>query len=110
MFNGRKTVKVSCKDNTGIQELKDKIIKLAKMNHIKSANGDIVITNVRHKDILEKTSNSIKDAICAIDKGLSIEFIATDIKHALEYLQELTGEKITETILEDIFSKFCIGK
>jgi tRNA modification GTPase len=110
VFKNKKVINVSCKDNKGIPELKETIVKLSNSIDSTPLNADIIITNVRHKDIMDKTISSIKDSISAINKNLSLEFIASDLKHALESLQEMTGERISENILDDIFSKFCIGK
>jgi len=110
VFNGKKILKVSCTNSKGVQKLKDEIVQLSNTFYEKPILGDILITNIRHKNILDNTLSSIKDSIIAIDKKLSIEFIASDLKHAMESLQEITGEKISDNILDEIFSKFCIGK
>lgn len=110
MFRGEEIIKISCKENTGIDELKSRLLEICNKDIKTNDNSDLIITNLRHKNILEKTSLYIENAQSAIDNNLSTEFIAADLRHALENLQEITGEKVSETILEDIFSKFCIGK
>lgn len=109
-FFGRKIIDISCKENKGIEELKKEIVNISDGIFEKSSGAGLVITNVRHKSILEKALSCVNDAVLAAEKKMSTEFPASDLRHALESLQELTGEKITENILDEIFSKFCIGK
>lgn len=110
LFNTEKFINISCKENTGIDELKSELIKISNSLYNPIDDSEIIITNTRHKNVLEKVENNIKDAIAALENNLSIEFVAYDLKLSMENLQELTGERISDTILEDIFSKFCIGK
>lgn len=74
-----------------------------------SAN-EIIITNLRHKICLENVIHSLTNAINTIDKGLSGEFISVDLRNALRFLGEITGEVTNDEILNNIFGKFCIGK
>ncbi len=69
-----------------------------------------IITNVRHYDSLLKTSEALDEVLHALDTGISKELFASDIRRMLNYLGQITGEVTNEDILEDIFSKFCIGK
>lgn len=101
---------ISCNLSTGLDQLKDELAKLSSNLYEVKSNTDLIITNIRHKNILEKVILHINDAISAIKSNLTPEFIATDLRYSLETLRELTGERISESILDDIFSKFCIGK
>jgi len=69
-----------------------------------------LVTNIRHKDALERTKRSLEDMIESIKKSMSAEFISVDLKAALNSLGEITGKTVTEDILDEIFSQFCIGK
>jgi tRNA modification GTPase len=109
-LEGKVLINISCKKNTGIQELKNEIIKITKDIYGNLKSTDLVITNVRHKNILDKALILINEVILAIERKLPIELIASELRHTLETLQEMTGERISENILDDIFSKFCIGK
>lgn len=110
IFHVESIIKISCKDNIGIDELKSRLSEICnEIFNIDSA-SNLIITNLRHKSILEKTILSIENAQSAIEKNLSVEFIASDLRHTLENLQEFTGENVSEAILDSIFSKFCIGK
>ncbi|HTL71184.1 MAG TPA: tRNA uridine-5-carboxymethylaminomethyl(34) synthesis GTPase MnmE [Candidatus Eisenbacteria bacterium] len=69
-----------------------------------------VVSSVRQKDLLEKTLQSLKEAASACRKDLSPEFIAADVRAALDALGRLVGEVVTDDVLEVLFSRFCIGK
>lgn len=109
-FHVENIINISCKENIGIEELKTSLFEETNNIYGQSQDSGITITNIRHKNILENVENCIKDAISAIENNLSAEFIATDIRQAIENLQELTGERVSDSILDNIFSKFCIGK
>ena len=70
----------------------------------------VLVSNVRHIDILKRSSQSLELSMDSLKKGLSVEFSALDLRKALDILGELTGEVYSEGLLDAIFSKFCIGK
>ncbi len=72
--------------------------------------GDTIVTNVRHLDALRKTQISLERVKEGIEKKQSSDLIAIDLRHALHYLGEITGQISNEDLLTNIFSKFCIGK
>jgi len=109
-FPSKTILKISCKNAQGIEGLKENLIKLTTGLYKIPSSMEPVITNIRHKDLLKKAYTSIKDALIAINNKLSPEFIAEDLYQALEALEEITGEHITGNILNNIFSRFCIGK
>lgn len=110
MFHVENIMSISCKENIGIDKLENALLGIADKIYNYQSDLDIIVMNIRHKNILENVKKSLEDAIYAIDTKLSPEFVATDLKHAIENFQELTGERITERVLDDIFSRFCIGK
>jgi tRNA modification GTPase len=69
-----------------------------------------MITNLRHKQAIEKAFKNIQNAKESIATGMSAEFAAFDLREALDSLDEITGKKINDEILDKIFSSFCIGK
>jgi tRNA modification GTPase len=69
-----------------------------------------VVANARHYEALLKASEILRDALSALDRGITGDFIAMDIRRALVYLGEITGEISSEDLLDSIFSRFCIGK
>ena len=86
--------------------------ELDKMFHLNkiTADNEIMITNIRHKKIIEKAIEHVKGAKKDLAEGMPIDIISINIKSALEDLAEITGENVTEDIIKDIFSKFCLGK
>lgn len=99
---------ISAKKNVGINALKQKLIDLSSIN--KLSNHATVITNSRHLQELKNTQHEINLVISALDNNISTEFIVTNIREALNHLGSITGEITNDTLLKNIFSKFCIGK
>lgn len=76
----------------------------------KVSSSEIVLTNLRHKLCLENVVDALKNAAQTIDQRMSGEFISVDLRNALKYLGEITGEVTNDDILNNIFRNFCIGK
>lgn len=74
------------------------------------AKDNLLVTNVRHKNALERALESIKDGIKAIEGQLPLDFVEVDIKDAWNVLGEITGDTAGEDLLDHIFENFCIGK
>lgn len=99
---------ISAKENIGIEELKDELLNQVNLSHIHS--DDIMVTNIRHVESLQKTLESLERVLYGIDNPITSDFLALDIRQALHHLGEITGAVTTDDLLENIFSKFCIGK
>ena len=99
---------ISAKESKNIVELKEKLFDSVFNTKIHS--GDPVVSNIRHYDALMKTLNAIDDVIKGLNSNASGEMYALDIRRALDYLGEITGEVTNEDLLDNIFSRFCIGK
>jgi len=93
----------------GLNELKKTIKEIFFAGRIPSPD-EFIITNVRHKEVLKNSLKNINTAINAIKHNLSFEFVAVDLRELLDNLGLIIGETVTEDILDEIFSKFCIGK
>ena len=102
-------LKVSALNKTGIELLYGKISEMFDLNEI-NLDNEILKTNIRHKNIISNTLESIKKANEALNNGMPIDIITIYIKEILEDLGEITGEVVTEDIINEIFSKFCLGK
>lgn len=102
-------VKISAKNRDGIEELYKEIEKMFNIKEIDIDNGNL-ITNIRHKNQIECGIKSMEEAINAINFNLPIDIISIHIKQTLEDLGKITGENVTEDIISEIFSKFCLGK
>lgn len=99
---------LTAKEQEHVELLKERILELVNLNKFKR--GDTVVTNIRHYDSLLQTKNALMNVIEGIDNQMTNDFVAMDIRQALHYLGEITGEITTDDLLANIFSKFCIGK
>lgn len=104
-----KILKISAKFGRGMEDLKNAITAAISAGDTESA-GDAVIVNLRQKSALEKALMNISRARKNVDGGASPELTALDLREALDNIDEITGKKINEEILDKIFSTFCIGK
>jgi tRNA modification GTPase len=71
---------------------------------------ETVISNVRHKNLLQKTLDSMQEAIQAIEAGMPVDCFEVDVKDAWQSLGEISGDSVTEDVLDQVFQEFCIGK
>lgn len=109
MFKDRKTIEISTKTANGIEELEDEIEKRFNISDIQIEN-EIIVTNVRHKNLIEKATFGIKNAVKSIENGLPVDMLSIDLQEALQNLGEIIGESISEEVVKGIFAKFCVGK
>lgn len=100
---------ISAKENINIDKLLDIIYEFINNKNIYS-DTDIVITNIRHQKLLSEAKHYIQNAIESIKLGVSGELISVDIRNAIDKLSEIIGVITTDDILNNIFSRFCIGK
>ncbi|QEM08853.1 tRNA uridine-5-carboxymethylaminomethyl(34) synthesis GTPase MnmE [Mucilaginibacter rubeus] len=99
---------ISAKEKRHIDELKHKIYSSAVKDQL--SGDETLITNIRHLEALQKTEEALIRVLGGIDGSITSDFLSMDIKQALHYLGEITGVVTTDDLLENIFSKFCIGK
>lgn len=102
-------IEISALNNVGIEKLYDEITKLFELNEIQLDN-ELVITNIRHKKLISKAIESVKKAKHKLEENIPIDIVAVYIKDILEDIGTITGEFVTEDIINEIFSKFCLGK
>jgi len=102
-------VEISAKKNKNIQGLEENIAGLVYRGNLASRESTI-ITNTRHICSLKEAQKLVAGALDSLDNKLSIEFIAQDLKEALGYLEDIIGKRFSESLLDKIFSEFCIGK
>lgn len=102
------TAIISAKQKQHIDELKQKIYNATIKNQL---NGDeTLVTNIRHLEALQKTEAALARVLDGVANSITSDFLAMDIKQGLHYLGEITGTVTTDDLLDNIFSKFCIGK
>lgn len=102
-------IKISALNKVGIDKLYEEITKMFDLNQI-NLDQEVVITNIRHKHLIDKAIESTKKAKETMKQQMPIDIIAIFIKDILEDLGNITGEIVTEDIIDEIFSKFCLGK
>lgn len=102
-------VKISALNNIGIEEIYNKITKMFNLNEI-NLDNEIVITNLRHKNLIHKAMENVEKAKQSLNENMPSDIVAIFIKDILESLGEITGEEVTENIINEIFSRFCLGK
>jgi len=99
---------VSAREKQHIDQLKQTIYNKTVRGQL--TGDETLVTNVRHLEALQKTYEALERVLYGIDNPITSDFLAIDIKQALHYLGEITGLVTTDDLLENIFSKFCIGK
>jgi tRNA modification GTPase len=107
-LQGKDFIFISAADHTNIQQLKDRILGFFQVANVKT--GDVMVTNLRHYQQLLQTYESLDRVLNGLGSGITGDFLAMDIRQALHHLGEITGTITTDDLLENIFSKFCIGK
>lgn len=102
-------ISVSAKDNTGLDELSETIVKLFASGEI-DYNDEVYVSGERNKEALEETLESLKLVKKSINEGLPEDFYTIDLMNAYEQLGKITGESVEDDLVNEIFSKFCMGK
>jgi tRNA modification GTPase len=100
---------ISAVSGENINPLK-KLMKERALEHRDLDGGSLLVTSTRHRDALQKAREHVKQALEALDMGLTGDLLAIDLRAALHDLGTVTGEITNEDLLDSIFSRFCIGK
>ena len=108
-FDGE-ILEISAKEETGIEEMEERIYNYILEEDVEDSSEKLVITNIRHKSALEKTQAAVENIFETIDSEMPMDLISVDLKEALDSLSEITGEISSEDILDHVFSNFCVGK
>jgi tRNA modification GTPase len=103
-----KPILISAKEKTGIDELKNTLLSFVNTGALR--NNETIVTNTRHYDSLLKALEEIQKVRFGLNSGLPSDLMAIDIKQALYYFGEITGEVTNDELLGNIFANFCIGK
>jgi tRNA modification GTPase len=99
---------ISAKEKSGLDDLKIKLSDVVVKEKLSSE--DVIITNIRHYEALLRVSESLGRVISGLENQIPDDLIAIDIRQAIHYLGEITGEITSDEILGNIFKNFCIGK
>jgi tRNA modification GTPase len=99
---------ISAKEKSGLEELRFRLSDITMKEKLSS--DDIIITNIRHYEAFIHVSESLERVMSGLENQIPEDLIAIDIRQAIHYLGEVTGEIISDEILSNIFRNFCIGK
>ena len=102
-------IKISALNGEGLEKLYNLISKMFSLEEI-NVDNDVIVTNLRHKNLISKAIENVKKAKNTVQENMPIDIIAIFIKDILEDLGNITGEVVTDDIINEIFSKFCLGK
>lgn len=102
-------VTLSARTGENLDGLRRQVARTLVPRSLEAREG-VMITKLRHKQALERASESLHSAKASVVGRLAPEFLAADLRGALDFLGEITGRVTTDDILDRIFSEFCIGK
>ncbi|MCF2602539.1 tRNA uridine-5-carboxymethylaminomethyl(34) synthesis GTPase MnmE [Parabacteroides distasonis] len=106
--NSWSQVYISAKEQTGIDQLRERLVKAAQLPDLQA--GDIIISNMRHYEALTHALEAIQRVQTGLQTQLSGDFISQDLRECIFHLSDIIGEVTTDQVLGNIFSRFCIGK
>ena len=107
-FINEEVISISAKNGMGLSLLEDKIVHLLKLNENKK--DETILSNIRHIVKLEEARNSLNMALSSCLEGQDVDLVEIDIKDAWSALGEITGDTSSESLINELFSKFCLGK
>jgi tRNA modification GTPase len=105
---GLRSIPISALNKTGLQTLENELVQLVDVSALHD--GQSIVSNLRHAEALANAAAALQKVLNGIDNPITSDFLAIDIKQALYHLGEITGSISTDDLLDNIFSKFCIGK
>lgn len=108
-LTGHSVIPISAKEETGIRELEEEIKSMFFGGNL-TFNDQVYITNARHKEALREAHESLSLVKSSIETGMPEDFFSIDLMNAYESLGRILGESVGEDLVNEIFSKFCMGK
>lgn len=102
-------LRISVLKKEGIEAIYSKLVEMFNIKEIQLDNEN-VITNIRHKQLIDCGKQNAKEAIIALKSNMPVDIVAINIKEILENLGKITGETVSEDVIKEIFAKFCLGK
>jgi tRNA modification GTPase len=102
-------VGISAETGEGLERLETAIVDKFRLGQVQAGRGAL-ITNVRHQAALRRGADHLRGALGAVGSDLPLDLVSIDLRGAWEALGEVTGETASEDLLDEIFSRFCIGK
>lgn len=99
----------SMESGAGMEEVEDYIHQLVFEGQVTSENA-LIVTNIRHADLMKQAKEEIKTALFMCQRGEALDFLEVNVRQCFENLGEIIGEAVSDTIIEEVFSRFCLGK
>jgi len=109
LLNVKDSIKMSLEEKIGIEELEEKLARTAMEGLVIPENG-VIINNVRQANQLNRAKQALENVLAGLKEKITYDFLTIDLKDVLDSLGEITGDSISDEIVNDIFSRFCIGK
>lgn len=105
----KKIIKISLVSETDLSDLYNELDEMFGLSQI-TPDNEVMITNIRHKELIEDALKHLKEAKKALDSNMPVDIISINVKEVLQDLGKITGENVSEDVIKGIFSKFCLGK
>ena len=99
---------MSAKNGTGYKEFEDAVEKITGTADFDASNA--VLSNERQRSLALNAKNALSEAVSALEFGMTYDAVTVALEDAISYLCELTGERVTETVVDNVFHQFCVGK
>jgi tRNA modification GTPase len=109
LFPAETVFEISAKTTQGLQALEDHIVKSVYGGVLKQGES-LLVTNVRHADLISKALAEVDSALSILSSGEALDFAEVNLRAACDFLGEITGQTVTEDILDIVFERFCVGK
>lgn len=106
---GKKVIKISLLSELNLSDLYKELDIMFGLEKIKPDN-EITITNIRHKELIEESLKCLEEAKISLEQNMPVDIISINIKEIMQSLGKITGDNVSEDIIKEIFSKFCLGK
>ena len=112
LFSGKNypIIEVSALTEMGLDELKALMKKLVVEEDKYSDRGEVFLTNIRHKRLLEESLEFLKKAKMALMRGTPVDLVGLDLEEGLKAIYKITGKEYVESVIETVFANFCVGK
>jgi tRNA modification GTPase len=102
-------INISVLNNKGLEDIIERISEMFFEGSI-NIDNDLIINNIRHKNLLVGAKKSLEEVLKSIDNGMTIDFVEIDLKDSMENLGLIVGKSVSDDLVEKIFNEFCIGK
>ena len=99
---------MSASSGNGIDELKNAVEKMLSLDTLDSS--AVMLTTERQRNCCVRAKSCVDEAVEALKFGMTLDAVNVGVDSAIDALNELTGKKATETVVDEVFSKFCVGK